>query len=102
MSDKIVGADGCRLHYWFRGAPEDRIGGPWWYRVFRDKPGLSAATQRDRYLNTLKPFLHKAALSEASDPKPLPPNHLPPPGAVEVDCSSAWIDWSKVELSEGS
>lgn len=44
MSDKIVGADGCRLHYWFRGAPEDRIGGPWWYRVFRDKPGLSAAT----------------------------------------------------------
>lgn len=26
-----------RLYYWLKNVPEDRPGGPWWYRDFRTK-----------------------------------------------------------------
>lgn len=94
MSSKHIGANGCRLHYWFQGAPEDRIGGPWSYMVFYDKPGSSAHTQRLLFLESLKPFLYRAAFSEAADPLIETPEHRPPPDALEVECGPA-IDWSK-------
>lgn len=47
------------LYYWIQGAPEDRMGGPWWHREFDD------AFERDLFLLDLKPFLH--AYCEATD-----------------------------------
>ena len=26
-----------RLYYWYNGAPEDRPGGPWWYKDFKTR-----------------------------------------------------------------
>lgn len=40
------------LYYWISGAPEDRMGGPWWHREF------DSATERHLFLEDLKPFLH--------------------------------------------
>lgn len=83
------GLDGCRLHYWFQGAPEDRIGGPWSYQVFHDRPGASASRQRQEWLRVLKPFLHRAMTSEPSDPDP---TRLPSRTSARklMNSSNAW------------
>jgi len=46
------------LYYWIEGAPEDRMGGPWWHREFDD------ATERQLFLDDLKPFLYAYCESE--------------------------------------
>ncbi len=38
-----------RIYYWFKGVPEGRIGGPWW---FRDMLEVDAPS----FINVMKPF----------------------------------------------
>lgn len=64
------------LYYWIKGAPEDRMGGPWWHREFDD------ATERQLFLDDLKPFLHAYCESEDHSCEPscgrdTPPSVLP-------------------------
>ena len=40
-----------RFYYWFSGAPENRIGGPWWARDF------DSETKMNEFKNTTLPFL---------------------------------------------
>jgi hypothetical protein len=47
-----------RIYYWYRNSPEDREGGPWWYRDFE--------TDNDRgtFLKGNKGLLYKFALED--------------------------------------
>lgn len=48
-----------RLYYWFKGAPENRAGGPWWYKDFE------SYNRRVMFLAALKPFLKLAYFEDA-------------------------------------
>jgi hypothetical protein len=68
-----------RLYYWFKGAPDDRPGGPWWYQDFMS---MREAT---RLLTDLFPFLHQARILVATTTE-LPehdPMEIYPPGAAD-------------------
>ncbi len=41
-----------RLYYWIHGAPENRTGGPWWYKDFNTKD------KRLRFFNNVVELLH--------------------------------------------
>lgn len=47
----------CRLYFWIAGAPEDRPGGPWWYRDFMSEE------DRERFLDDVRPFLYQYVYS---------------------------------------
>jgi hypothetical protein len=51
----------CRLFFWIAGAPEDRPGGPWWYRDFMSDE------QRDAFLEDVRPFLCRFVLADVKD-----------------------------------
>lgn len=70
-----------RLFYWIRGAPEDRIGGPWWVRDFRREDDLN------RFLRDVGPFLVSAKRQTGVPPHVYPPigDIYPPEDAQEVD-----------------
>ena len=34
-----------RIYWWVRGTPEDRLGGPWWYKDFDSQLAQFAAVQ---------------------------------------------------------
>lgn len=79
-----------RLYFWFRGAPADRPGGPWWvetYEPARVSWAESPLVRRDRMLGVLRPFLHAYALTDGSEP--LAANNEPPPDAVILCQESA-------------
>lgn len=40
-----------RLYYWFRHAPENRPGGPWWYRDF------TSDDERELFIDDLIPLV---------------------------------------------
>jgi hypothetical protein len=65
-----------RLYFWIQGAPESRIGGPWWARDFKTK------AERDMFLRDLGPMLHAFALTEGTER--LDRNHVRPPADCEV------------------
>jgi hypothetical protein len=46
-----------RLYYWIKGAPENRPGGPWWYRDFSEQEG------RDKFLQSIGPENLERALT---------------------------------------
>ncbi len=77
-----------RLYWWFRGAPADRPGGPWWVETFITMPHLpftlTPHQRRDRMLDTLRPFLHAYALTDGSEQ--LASDSSPPPNAQVVIC----------------
>jgi len=50
-----------RLYYWIYGAPENRPGGPWWYRDFK------TAAARDNFLAGIRSQLCKYAKTEGDD-----------------------------------
>ena len=50
-----------RLYWWYKGAPEDRAGGPWWYQDFQD---MSHVT---KILTPVKPLLHAYAITDGSE-----------------------------------
>jgi len=43
----------CRLFFWIAGAPENRPGGPWWYRDF------FSDEDRTRFIDDVRRFLHE-------------------------------------------
>ena len=50
-----------RVYYWFKSAPEDRPGGPWWYRDF------TVLRQAQEFLQAQKPFLKAWAWLDSHD-----------------------------------
>ena len=68
-----------RLYFWFKNVPEDRSGGPWWYRDFNNK------LQMDMFLRDAMPFLYKAALLDGEIlPAHNPMKIYPPQYAVDL------------------
>ena len=51
----------CRLFFWFDGAPEDRPGGPWWYRDFLSEE------DRDKFIVDTRRFLHIFVICDVKD-----------------------------------
>ena len=69
-----------RLYYWFKGAPEQRPGGPWWYRDFK------AHGEMDAYLKDIEQFLQHAYVIEADVlPEHDPLEIVPPVEAEKVE-----------------
>lgn len=50
-----------RLYFWFKGAPEYRIGGPWWYRDFETDEKLHG------FLSDAFRFLKSYAITEGEE-----------------------------------
>lgn len=71
-----------RLYYWFRGAPADLAGGPWWYRDF-----LSERSFWD-YAKAIGPVCCQLYRLDGPAPSHDPMKIAPPPGATEVRASS--------------
>lgn len=95
-TDPDWSGDGCRLHFWFDGAPEDRPGGPWWSRAFYATRFTSAAQERADFYNTARHFLRAAAIS--GEAKPTWGERLsddPPEGAIMLDPSKSWNSQAK-------
>lgn len=68
-----------RLYFWFKGAPRDRPGGPWWYRQFPNEWMLH------RFLEDTKVFLYAWAKTfEGSESLP-DPMHIRPPGNATIE-----------------
>jgi len=62
-----------RLFYWFRGAPKDRPGGPWWAMDF-----LSLAA-REKFFNDIEPHLFKWVRVQGDNLPVLDPMEIRPP-----------------------
>jgi len=63
-----------RIYFWFMGAPEDRLGGPWWYK------DLLSSSEAKQFLEDMKPFLmaYATSLEPFVDHDPMeirPPKH---------------------------
>ena len=87
------------LYYWIKGAPEDRMGGPWWHREFDD------AFERDLFLVDLKPFLRAYAESndhicEGTCGRDTPPNNIPIMRCHETPCPHCGSGWGVEEWGE--
>lgn len=66
-----------RLYWWARGAPQDRLGGPWWYQDF------TTDRERQAFLDDLRPFLYKWAFTDAAEGA-LEPMSIYPPKSAEI------------------
>lgn len=57
-----------RVYYWFNGVPEDRLGGPWWYRTFyydsNKKIYRSGYTILTDFVKELEPQCHKIIVTK--------------------------------------
>lgn len=49
-----------RVFYWIKGAPANRIGGPWWYRDFSD------FDEHVDFIRVVKPFCIKMFNQDSS------------------------------------
>ena len=66
-----------QLYFWFKGVPPDRAGGPWWHRTFL------TTLDTERFMDTLKPFLHAWAMIDGVKLAPGATPECPPMKAVE-------------------
>lgn len=68
----------CRYYYWFKGASENRPGGPWWFRDFLCRADL------DVFQQDVAGFLHAHTVEPLEGCPFHDPMDIKPPGEYEI------------------
>jgi len=75
-----------RVYFWIDGAPEDRPGGPWWYKDFESDAWETSEAQAERFIDLLLPGTKYGQIS-CGDYAVLPQHHpmeIRPPKDIPI------------------